>query len=149
MAKAILKGTRLAYVVVEIEGSVKRAVHSITKKDGIKEKMQEQPAGFLVYFPRGHVMRVKDRAGLRAYGLDKEPDLLEMHGLQDPKNPIGKLFLSQEQGARARAWDELEQQVIQLATAKAGPVEVFINPNQAKPKHARIASAGLEDEAAA
>ena len=47
-------GARLAYVVVDLHqsvGTVKRPVTTWTKKDGLKTKMVEEPAGYLVYFP--------------------------------------------------------------------------------------------------
>jgi hypothetical protein len=70
MASGILKGSRLAYVVVKQEGSVKREKH-YWSKDGIKKKLVDEDAGYLVYFPRGHAIRIKSLARLRHYQLHK------------------------------------------------------------------------------
>jgi hypothetical protein len=118
----ILNGSRLAYVVVKQEGSVKREKHYWTK-DGIKKKLVDEDAGYLVYFPRGHAIRVKSLAMLRHYQLHKEPKIIELNGLNDPNSPLGKMFLSQDPHLRMASYRELEQMVINLAEAR-GKVEV-------------------------
>jgi hypothetical protein len=120
-----MNGARLAYVVVDLSqtlGTVKREVTTWTKRDGLKRKMVEQPAGYLVYFPRGHVIRLPDKEALRHYGLDGRPPIINMQGLNDPNSPIGRMLLGQEEDARRGAMETLEKQVIRLATAKTGPV---------------------------
>lgn len=120
-----MNGARLAYVVVDLSetvGTVKREVTTWTKRDGLKKKMVEQPAGYLVYFPRGHVIRFADKESLRHYGLDGRPPIVNLQGLNDPNSPIGRMLLGQEEDARRGAMDTLEKQVIRLATAKTGPV---------------------------
>jgi hypothetical protein len=119
------QGARLAYVVVNLTdtiGTVKRPHTTWTKKDGLKTKMVEEPAGYLVYFPRGHVIRFKDKEALRHYGLDGQPPIVNLQGLNDPNSPIGRLLMSQDEGARRGAMESLEKQVMRLATAKTGPV---------------------------
>jgi hypothetical protein len=118
----ILNGSRLAYVVVKQEGSVKREKHYWTK-DGIRKKLVDEDAGYLVYFPRGHAIRVKSLAMLRHYQLHKEPKIIELNGLNDPNSPLGKMFLSQDPHLRMASYRELEQMVINLAEAR-GKVEV-------------------------
>jgi hypothetical protein len=120
-----MTGARLAYVVVDLSetvGTVKRPVTTWTKKDGLKTKMVEEPAGYLVYFPRGHVIRLKDKEALRLYGLDRQPPIVNLQGLNDPNSPIGRLLMSQDEGTRRGAMETMEKQVIRLATAKTGPV---------------------------
>jgi hypothetical protein len=120
-----MNGARLAYVVVDLSetvGTVKREVTTWTKRDGLKKKMIEQPAGYLVYFPRGHVIRIPDKETLRHYNLDGRPPIVNLQGLNDPNTPIGRMLLGQEEEARRGAMDTLEKQVIRLATAKTGPV---------------------------
>jgi hypothetical protein len=127
------QGARLAYVVVDLKdtvGSVKRQVTTWTKKDGLKTKMVEEPAGYLVYFPRGHVIRLKDKDELRRYGLDGQPPVVNLQGLNDPNSPIGRMLLSQDEGTRRGAMETMEKQVIRLATAKTGPV---LMPEQLEP----------------
>ena len=128
------QGARLAYVVVDLAetiGTVKRPVMKWTKKDGLKATMQEEPAGYLVYFPRGHVIRLRDKEELRHYGLDGHPPIVNMQGLNDPNSPIGRLLFSQDEATRRGAMDSMEKQVIRLATAKTGPV---LMPEQLEPE---------------
>jgi hypothetical protein len=118
----MLNGSRLAYVVVKQEGSVKREVH-FWSKDGIKKKLIDEDAGFLVYFPRGHAIRVRSLAMLRHYQLHKEPKIIQLDGLNDPNSPLGKMFLSQDPHLRMASYRELEQMVINLAESR-GKIEI-------------------------
>lgn len=131
-------GTRLAYVVVKLEGKVEREVSTWSKAKGLERKLVKQDAGYLVYFPRGHVLRMRDEAQLRHYNLDGDPPIINMQGLTDPRSPMGKLFLAQDDASRTKAMDTLEQQVIALATAKTGPI---VMPEQNKNYRAEPASA--------
>lgn len=138
-------GARLSYVVVKVEGEVEREVceyvspkHARSKngersrrgrraQSGIVRKKIMQPGGYIVYFPRGHAVRFRDEDHLAQYGLDQEPDIINMQGLHHPKSPIGKLLLSQDSAARKGAMQDMREQVIRLATAKTGPI---ITPEQ-------------------
>ncbi len=130
MINGIMQGTRLAFVVRKIKGKVKRnritikTIESKVKGKADRHEMITEPvdkeAGFMVYFPRGHALRL-DEAGLARYGLDKEPEIVNLTGLHDPNSPAGKLFYAQEEGARKAAFQDLEQQVIDLVTHKVGP----------------------------
>jgi|SRR5215831_5102969 len=122
MMHGILNGSRLAYVVVKQEGAVKRQKHFYTK-DGIKTKIVEEDAGYLVYCPRGHCIRIRSLAMLRHYGLHKEPKIIQLEGLNDPNSPLGKMFLSQDQHLRMASYRQLEQMVIDLAESR-GKIEV-------------------------
>jgi hypothetical protein len=126
----ILNGSRLAYVVVKQEGSVKREKHYWTK-DGIKKKLVDEDAGYLVYFPRGHAIRIRNLAKLRHYQLHKEPRIIQLEGLNDPNSPLGKMFLSQDPMLRSASYRELEQMVINLAESR-GKIEVtdFVPPEE-------------------
>jgi hypothetical protein len=127
----ILKGSRLAYVVVKQDGAVKREKH-YWSKDGIKKKLVDEDAGYLVYFPRGHAIRVKSLAMLRHYQLHKEPRIIQLEGLNDPNSPLGKMFLSQDPHLRQASYRELEQMVINLAESR-GKIEVadYVAPDPA------------------
>jgi len=134
MLQALAQGARLAYVVVDLSetiGTVKRPVTTWTRKDGLKTKVVEEPAGYLVYFPRGHVIRLKSKEELRHYGLDGQPPIVNLQGLNDPNSPIGRMLLSQDEATRRGAMDSMEKQVIKLATAKTGPV---LMPEQLEPE---------------
>jgi hypothetical protein len=122
MISGILNGSRLAYVVVKQEGEVKREKH-YWAKDGIKKKLVAEDAGYLVYFPRGHAIRIRSPAMLRHYRLHKEPRIIQLDGLSDPNSPLGKMFMSQDPQLRRASYRELEQMVIDLAQAR-GIIEV-------------------------
>ena len=129
----ITTGTRLAYCVVNLNetiGTVKREHTTWSKKGGIQKKMVEEPAGYLVYFPRGHVIRFRDKEALRHYGLAGPAPIINLEGLNDPNSPLGRMLMSQEEGAKRGAMESLEKQVIKLATAKTGPV---LMPEQLEP----------------
>lgn len=132
--QAIMGGTRLAYVVRQLEGKVQREVTTWTKDKGLVQKMVEQPAGFMVYFPRGHVLRFKSVDELKRYQLDQPPQIVNLGGLNDPNSPLGKMLMSQDEGARRGAFESLEQQVIALATAKTGSV---LMPEQLEDRSSR------------
>jgi hypothetical protein len=122
MIAGVLNGSRLAYVVVKQEGEVKREKH-YWSKDGIKKKLVAEDAGYIVYFPRGHAIRIRSMAMLRHYRLHKEPRIIQLEGLNDPNSPLGKMFLSQDPHLRMASYRELEQMVIDLASTK-GKIEV-------------------------
>lgn len=135
MAQAVLKGTRLEFVIVELEGTVKRKQFQMVPmgkaRDGKvlrhdrKEVEVEQPAGFMVYFPRGHCVRLRDKKDLMRYRLDREAQIISLEGLYDPNSPIGRLISSQDDNARGRAFASLESKVINSVTAN-GRREVLV-----------------------
>jgi len=124
MYQAHMNGTRLAFVVVPQEGTVRRPVHKWRKGTGVEVKSIEEPAGWLVYFPRGHVLRIRSMKELRHYKLDAEAPFINLQGLQDRNSAIGKLMMSQDEAVRRKAFVSLEQQVIQLAQIKSGKIEL-------------------------
>lgn len=113
-------GARLSHVVMPLEGEVEREVTRFSKDKGLHKEMETQPAGFLVFFPRGHVMRLKTMAELEHYGLDRDPLFMDLKGLYDPNTAVGKLFSSQDENERAESYRHLEAQVIALATKNCG-----------------------------
>lgn len=126
-----MPNTRLQYVVVPLEGTLKRVKIRLVKKGKMttmEKKEADVPAGYLVYFPRGHVLRMT-REQLVHAGLDREPKLISLAGLHDPSTPLGRMMMAQDDATRQGAYQELEQQVMQLAIAKSGPV---IMPEQMK-----------------
>lgn len=116
-----MNGTRLSFVVVPLEGTVKRAVTRFVKGEGIVTELVTQQAGYMVYFPRGHAIRLKDERSLAKYGLDRKPSIINMQGLHDPTSPIGKLMTAQDKDEREGAYSDLEDAVIKMATAMTGP----------------------------
>lgn len=117
-------GARLAYVVVKLDVTVQREITTWKKKEGIVKRLVEEPGGYMVYFPRGHVLRFKTMDDLRRYGLDKRPPIINLNGLNDPNSPIGQMLMSQDEDTRRGAFESMEKMVIQLATAKSGKVQM-------------------------
>lgn len=72
---------RPAYKVTELSGNVSVRKARVTAKQNAKGKMiqtidykiEEEAAGFLVTFPRGHSIRVKNVEALRQLGYDARP----------------------------------------------------------------------------
>jgi len=116
-------GARLAYVVVHLKGTVKRDQTRYEAGKGLQTVSVEEDAGYIVYFPRGHVVRLKDEAALAHYNLrEGEAPIINMQGLSDPNSPIGRMLSAQDDTTRKGAWRSMEDQVIRLATAKTGTV---------------------------
>jgi hypothetical protein len=131
MLQANMTGGRLAFVVRELQGTVKREktrMVLIKKGNGkirdqyeMKTVVEEEPAGFMVYFPRGHVVRIPNRKLLEHYRLHLKPRIINLEGLSDPNTPLGKMMMAQDDQTRAGAMIDMERMVIQLACAKTGP----------------------------
>ena len=118
-----LAGARLSFVVRHMKGKIKRAICSYNKDaGGISQKVTEVPAGYIVYFPMGHAIHVKDEQTLKKLGFDKKPRILDMDGIHDPNSPLGQLMTEQKEEKRAGAYQDMEQQVINLVTHKCGPI---------------------------
>lgn len=116
-------GARLAYVVVPLDTPVKREYTTYSKDGGLKTEVREEEGGYMVYFPRGHVIRIRNKSELDHYGLRLENvPIINMNGLSDPNSPLGRLFAAQNDRGRKEAWATMEDQVIRLATAKTGTV---------------------------
>jgi hypothetical protein len=116
-------GARLAYVVIHLKGTVKREQNRYEAGKGLQTVMVEEDAGYIVYFPRGHVVRLKDKDALAHYNLrEGEAPIINMQGLSDPNSPIGRMLSAQDDITRKGAWRSMEDQVIRLATAKTGTV---------------------------
>lgn len=114
-------GARLAFVAKPLKGKVTRTVCKYVKGEGIVQEEVPVEAGYMVYCPRGHALRLTKKK-LKHYRLDREPPIINMQGLHDPNSPIGKMMTSQDATVRAKGYIDMEQAVMRLATAKTGPV---------------------------
>ena len=124
MFEGVVPGSRLAYVVVPLKDEVTRYITKWTRDKGLFDEPNKEPGGYLVYFPRGHCLRLNEKE-LKRYKLNKKPKLVvDMSQMYDPNSSLGKLFLAQNESERANSWKDLERQVIQLATARTGPIQV-------------------------
>lgn len=80
MAKQI-EGQRLPYVVVPLEGVVKTIFRKFNRKTGKIESIEgEEPAGWLVFYPRGHYLRIRTAEELIRYGLNRKPAPISQDG---------------------------------------------------------------------
>jgi hypothetical protein len=122
MTAVLGSSARLAYVVTELKGTVKRPVHFWTKDGGLQMRMEDQPGGFLVFCPRGHVVRLRDQKELEWYGVHRAAPVVNLQGLHSPNSPAGKLLAAQNDEERRAAFLDLKKAVIALATAKTGQV---------------------------
>lgn len=129
------KGARLAFAVKELKGEVERDVITMTEKkvgkyrDGTDRIVHEMvrskrkvPAGFMVYCPRGHAIRVRNRADLAKYGLDRQANIINMDGMADPNSPLGKMMYAQDETARKGGFNDLQDAVVKMATVKSGAI---------------------------
>jgi len=119
-----IPGARLSFVVVSLKdmGPIQREVVRFEKGKGLVREMQEQDPGYMVYFPRGHAIRIRDDEELRRHGFHREPRIINMTGLNDPNSPVGKIMMAQDDEIRRGAYADLEKMVMRLATAKSGNV---------------------------
>lgn len=126
-------GARLAYVVREIPGTVKREVFEMveTKKaqygkkatHEMKKVLKDVPAGYMVYFPRGHAMRIPNKKTLEFYGLDKPARIINAENiLADPNSPLARMMTEQTEQGRMGAKLDVERMTIQMAVSKTGPI---------------------------
>ena len=121
-------GARLAYVVVKLKGTLRRNQTRYEPGKGLQTVPIDEEAGYMVYFPRGHVVRMRTQEDLDHYNLrEGEAPIINMQGLSDPNSPIGRMLSAQDDATRKGAWRTMEDQVIRLATAKTG---VVIMPEQ-------------------
>lgn len=131
-----MSGARLAYTVVELEGTVRRPIVRLDPGKGIVHEDVDVPAGYLVYFPRGHVLRFKSKEELKRYGLDRPPRVINLAGLLSSSSPDGQLLMEQDEGAREGVMVNMQNAVMQLATARSGSV---IMPEMIDGKMSRFA----------
>lgn len=120
--RPIQHGARLSFVVVPLQGTVKREVSTYTRKGGLQRKVVEEPAGYMVYFPQGHALRIRDKKTLEHYGLHIEPQIINMNGMHPRNSPMAKMLSAQDDESRKKAYVSLEDQVIKLATAHTGTI---------------------------
>ena len=72
------------FEVHPLEGNVTRTIYEKTLKGeegkfgGFKEKEITEPAGFMVYFPTGASIRVRNDEELERLGFTRAPELVDM-----------------------------------------------------------------------
>ncbi len=120
-----VQGARLAYVVKKLEGKVARTNFKFNRRIGKIEPYEvEEDAGYLVFFPRGHYLRIRTKEDLVRYRLNYKPSIISMTGLTDPNSPVGKLMAAQDEGERIKAWEDMEADVAALVRKNVGPMSI-------------------------
>lgn len=123
MAITIGRGPRLEFVVRELPGKRKRAIHGWdAKKKVITEKAVVEPAGYMIYFPNGTCYRLSQQE-LVARGYDREPSIINFELVNDTKTPAGMFKYAQNEQTKKAAYRKLEDQVIRACKRRAGPSE--------------------------
>ena len=85
------------YEVERLKGTVQREVLTISKKDGsFIPKMVEEPAGFMVYFPSGSSIRVRNEEELARKGFDTPAPLVDMDSGETVPTSEGSLTAHSE-----------------------------------------------------
>lgn len=67
-----------AFSVEILEGTRKRTVCKRDPEKGFRYEDVEEPAGYLVTFPRGHSIRVKDKQELQRLGFTEALPIVDM-----------------------------------------------------------------------
>jgi hypothetical protein len=80
------------FEVEQLEGTVEKQVVSYNKEDGrFDYSTKEVPAGYVVYFPQGHSLRIGSTAELKRLGFHRSPGLVDMESgevLMDDVEPM-------------------------------------------------------------
>ena len=79
-----------AFEVEKLEGTRTKTIHTPKKGGGFDLQEVKIDAGYMVYFPRGHSIRV-DEAELKRSGFDRDPRLVDMKTGEEAENPSGML----------------------------------------------------------
>lgn len=124
MSMRALTGGRLAYVTVPIKGKYMREICHYETGKGIVRETVKADAGYMVYFPQGHALHIRTREQLEVHGFDETAEIINMEGMHDPKSPLGKLYLSQNEAARKQAFRDLENEVITVVERGAGKQQI-------------------------
>jgi hypothetical protein len=114
-----MNGSRLEFVVVPLQKKIKRKVMKFKRGEGLVAQMRDEDAGFMVYFPRGHALRMTS-VQLKKYRLNRKPNIINLEGLHDANSPVGRLMAEQDEKGRQEAYRDLEQEVIQMVTTRSG-----------------------------
>lgn len=85
-----------AFEVEILEGTKKRTVHMMVEGE-LTTKTIEEPLGYMVYFPSGHSMRVRNHNELKKLGFDRAPNLVDMESGDPVSQPQQQSLKSEVQ----------------------------------------------------
>lgn len=116
-----------AFEVEELSGKVKRTKYKYEERDTgrqdakgnpikshvMREYTEEVPAGYMVYFARGHSIRVTSDLELRRLGLDRSPYL------SDPTGEMQDEDIAQQYGSQMSLKEQAAATVRRNSRGKA------------------------------
>lgn len=124
-----MQGARLEFVVRKLKEPIKRAKVTFDKKQKrLVEKVTEHE-GFMVYMPNGHSYRLTATEVVKK-GFDRIPTILNFERVNDTKSPAGRFKFAINDEARAKAWNELEDQVIKSCTRRVGEASYSVEERE-------------------
>lgn len=109
-----LQGPRLPYVVRKLNGTVPVTKRKYNKRTGKVESFEEkEDAGYIVFYPRGHYLRIRNLDALKFYGLDKKPRPIAADGMQ--LHPTMRI---------EDAYENLEADVVEAVRSAVGQITI-------------------------
>ena len=127
------RNVRPEFEVHPLEGVVKReSLKYVRTKDEdtgkvhfeLKKALVEEPAGFMVYFARGHSIRVKTVEELGRLGLQRQPGLVDIKTLEMiPGQPVQSLAHLSQARAMASMVPSYKESELEAISAAVEPVE--------------------------
>jgi hypothetical protein len=82
------------------------------KGGGFKYEVKKEEFGYMVYFPAGHSIRVRDMAELRRLGYDKQPGLVDLESgevLQEDMDMSPKAIVNRKTRQRQEPLTDVEE----------------------------------------
>lgn len=119
----MMPSARMAYVVRRIPTKVtRRKCHWVPNKSGkggeLVFKDVEVEGGFMVYFPKGHAIRLTAKQ-LTHYGLtERRGNFVSMSGL----TPQDEMMMVEDRSLMQTHMENIENMTIRLATKRTGPL---------------------------
>ena len=138
-----IQGPRLSFVLRKLEGTVQRTKYAPPPSKDAREadpKLRsmtenteievEEDAGYMLFLPSGHAYRLTHEEVLRR-GYLREPELIGFEQANSQDTPMGRYKLARTEAGKAKAWAEMEMQVISACVGKSGIPNLIsdYNPN--------------------
>jgi hypothetical protein len=85
-----------------------------------------EPAGYMIFLPTGQCYRLSP-SELIARGFDRDPDIIGYEQANNNETPAGRFKLARSDAAKAKAYKELEEQVIFACTKGSKDMRNFVS----------------------
>lgn len=138
-----LVGPRLSFVLRKLPGTVTRSKYQPPMSTRARERAEDngeevdddgsnkeirivEDAGFMVYLPTGQCYRLSAEDVVKR-GFDREPDIISIDQANDMKTPAGRFKLARNDAIRQKAWQQMEDQVINACIGRIGTITAFID----------------------